>query len=147
MLCAGFVLSLSTLIFKAFALKDEFWATAFWMFAGEALFGFGFLCIGHYRRQFVDLLRSNGRALIALNASNELINLGGGLANRYALIFAPLALVQAVGSTTTLFVFVIGVLLTLVAPGISREDLSAREFAQKGVAAVLVAIGVALVSR
>ena len=41
MLCAGFVLSLSTLIFKAFAVKDEFWATTFWMFAGEALFGVG----------------------------------------------------------------------------------------------------------
>jgi drug/metabolite transporter (DMT)-like permease len=147
MLCAGFVLSLSTLIFKAFAVKDEFWATAFWMFAGEALFGFGFLCIGRYRRQFVHLLRVNGRALIALNASNELINLGGGLANRYALVFAPLALVQAVGSTTSLFVFVIGVLLTLLAPAVSRENLSAREFVQKGAAAILVAIGVILISR
>ena len=56
------------------------------------------------------------RALLAINASNELINLGGGLANRYALIFAPLAIVQAVGSTTTLFVFLIGVLLTLLFP-------------------------------
>jgi uncharacterized membrane protein len=147
MLCAGFVLSLSTLIFKAFAVKDEFWATTFWMFAGEALFGFGALCIGRYRRQFVDLCRSNGTALLAINASNELINLGGGLANRYALIFAPLAIVQAIGSTTTLFVFVFGVLLTLLFPKISRENLSAREFAQKGIAAVLVAIGVALVSR
>ena len=147
MLCAGFVLSLSTLIFKAFAIQDEFWATTFWMFAGEALFGFGFLCIGRYRRQFLHLLRANGGALIAINASNELINLGGGLANRYALIFAPLAIVQALGSTTTLFVFVIGVLLTLLFPKVSRENLSASEFARKGLAAILVAIGVMLVSR
>ena len=147
MLCAGFVLSLSTLIFKAFAVKDEFWATTFWMFAGEALFGVGFLCIGRYRRQFLQLLKSNGSALLAINASNELINLGGGLANRYALIFAPLAIEQALGSTTTLFVFIIGVLLTLLFPSISRENLSGREFAQKGIAAVLVVIGVALVSR
>jgi uncharacterized membrane protein len=147
MLCAGFVLSLSTLIFKAFAVKDEFWATTFWMFAGEALFGVGALCIGRCRRQFLELLKSNGGALIAINASNELINLGGGLANRYALIFAPLAIVQAVGSTTTLFVFAFGVLLTLLFPKVSRENLSAREFAQKGIAAVLVAIGVTLVSR
>jgi uncharacterized membrane protein len=147
MLCAGFVLSLSTLIFKAFAIQEEFWATTFWMFAGEALFGIGFLCIGRYRRQFLHLLRVNGGALIAINASNELINLGGGLANRYALIFAPLAIVQALGSTTTLFVFVIGVLLTLLFPKVSRENLSAGEFARKGLAAVLVAIGVTLVSR
>jgi hypothetical protein len=92
-------------------------------------------------------LRSNGRALLAINASNELINLGGALANRYALIFAPLAIVQAVGSTTTLFVFLIGVVLTLLFPRISRENLSVREFLQKGAAAILVAAGVALVSR
>jgi uncharacterized membrane protein len=147
MLACGFVMSLSTLIFKVFAVRDEFWATAFWMFAGEALFGVGFLCIGHYRREFLRLLKSNGGALVAINASNELINLGGGLANRYALMFAPLAIVQAIGSTTTLFVFGIGVVLTLFFPNVSRENLSAREIASKGIAAILVAAGVTLVSQ
>ena len=99
------------------------------------------------RRQFIGLCRSNGTALLAINASNELINLGGGLANRYALIFAPLAVVQAIGSTTTLFVFLFGVLLTLALPSLSKENLSAREFIAKGIAAVLVAVGVTLVSR
>jgi drug/metabolite transporter (DMT)-like permease len=147
MLCCGFVMSLSTLIFKAFAVKDEFWATTFWMFAGEALFGVAFLCIPHYRRQFFALFRSNPVALIALNGSNELINLGGGLSNRYALLFAPLSVVQAIGSTTTLFVFAIGVALTMLFPKWSHEDLSPRELLVKGAAALLVAAGVTLVSR
>lgn len=147
MLACGFVLALSWLIFKAFALRDEFWATTFWMFAGEALFGVVFLCIPYYRRQFVILMRKNGAALVAINASNELINLGGGLTSRYALLFAPLSIVQAIGSTTTLFVFAFGVILTLLFPKISRENLSPRDFATKGIAAVLVAAGVALVSR
>ena len=80
--------------------------------------------------------------------SNELINLGGGLSNRYALMFAPLALVQAIGSTTTLFVFAYRRAADACCfPSVSREDLSPRELAQKGIAAVLVAIGVTLVSR
>ena len=91
--------------------------------------------------------QSTAAALLAINASNELINLGGGLANRYALMFAPMAIVQAIGSTTTLFVFVIGVALTLLFPGISRETLAPRDLAQKGLAAALVAAGIALVSR
>jgi EamA-like transporter family len=132
MLACGFVLSLSTL---------------FWMFAGEALFGAGFLCLSHYRSQFVRLLRSNTMALLAINGSNELINLGGGLGNRYALIYAPLSIVQAIGSTTTLFVFAFGIVLALLFPRISREDLSARELAFKGIAAALVAAGVALVTQ
>lgn len=147
MLCCGFVMSLSTLIFKAFALREEFWATTFWMFAGEALFGFAFLCISHYRAEFMRLLRTNTGALIAINMSNELINLGGGLSNRYALMFAPLALVQAIGSTTTLFVFAIGVALTLLFPKVSHESLSPRELAQKGIAAVLVAAGIVIATR
>jgi uncharacterized membrane protein len=147
MLTCGFIMSLSTLIFKAFAVKDEFWATTFWMFAGEALYGVVFLSLPSYRAQFSDLLRSNGKALLAINASNELINLGGGLANRYALIFAPLAVVQAVGSTTTLFVFLIAVILTWLVPSVSRENLSPRMFISKGIAAVLVTAGIILVSR
>ena len=147
MLTCGFIMSLSTLIFKAFAVKDEFWATTFWMFAGEAIYGMALLFIPSYRAHFTDLLRSNGAALLAINASNELINLGGGLASRYALIFAPLSIVQAIGSTTTLFVFLIGVLLTVLLPAVSREDLSKRECVSKGLAAVLVAAGIALVSR
>jgi uncharacterized membrane protein len=147
MLACGFVLSLSTLIFKIFAVREEFWATTFWMFAGEAVFGAGFLCISRYRSQFVRLLRSNTMALLAINGSNELINLGGGLGNRYALAFAPLSIVQAVGSTTTLFVFALGIVLALLFPSVAREDLSTRELVLKGVAAVLVAAGVALVTQ
>jgi len=147
MLGCGFVLSVATLIFKIFAIEVEFWTTTFWVFVGEALFGAAFLMVGSYRRQFVALLRTNTAALLSINASNELINLGGGLDNRYALLFAPLSIVQAIGSTTTLFVFAFGVLLSLVFPRFGRENLSGRELAQKGIAAVFVAVGVALVTH
>lgn len=147
MLTCGFVLALATLIFKIFAIKVAFWTTTFWMFVGEAIFGAALLMIASYRRQFIELLRANTAALISINASNELINLGGGLGNRYALLFAPLSLVQAIGSTTTLFVFLFGVVLSIVYPHLGRESLSGRELAQKAIAAALVALGVALVTH
>lgn len=147
MLACGFALAVSTLIFKIFAVRTEFWTTTFWLFVGEALFGVGLLSMRAYREQFFTLLRTNTTALLSINASNELINLGGGLGSRYALLFAPLSIVQAIGSTTTLFVFLFGVLLSLVSPRLGRESLSGGELAQKGVAAILVATGVALVTR
>jgi len=147
MLACGFALALSGLIFKIFAIAVEFWATTFWMFVGEAVFGCALLMIPAYRRQFVAMLRANTVALLSINGANELINLGGGLGNRYALMFAPLSLVQAIGSTTTLFVFAFGVVVSVVRPTLSRENLSGRELTQQGVAAALVAIGVALVTR
>jgi uncharacterized membrane protein len=147
MVACGFIMALASLIFKVFALKVEFWTTTFWMFAGEGIFGAVLLMIPFYRKQFMALLRTNTTALLSINASNELINLGGGLGNRYALLLAPLSLVQAIGSTTTLFVFVFGVMLSAFFPKFGRETLSGRELVQKGIAAVLVAIGVALVTR
>lgn len=144
MLAAALLLATSSLIFKIFALRDEFWPTTFWMFAGEALFGAALLV--PYRAQFLALLRSNPGAVLSINAVNELINLGGGLGMRYALVLAPLSLVQAIGSTTTLFVFVFGVILSIFAPSLGREDLSRGELLHKGAAAVLVAIGAALAS-
>lgn len=147
MLTCGFVLALATLIFKIFAMQVAFWTTTFWMFVGEAAFGAALLLVTSYRNQFVSLMRANTAALLSINASNELINLGGGLGNRYALLFAPLSLVQAIGSTTTLFVFAFGIVLSALYPRFGRETLSGRELVQKAVAAALVAAGVALVTH
>jgi hypothetical protein len=95
----------------------------------------------------VRLLRTNTVSLLAINGSNELINLGGGLGNRYALVFAPLSIVQAIGSTTTLFVFAFGIVLAPLFSNAGREDVSMRELVLKGIAAVLVPAGVALVTQ
>jgi drug/metabolite transporter (DMT)-like permease len=147
MLACALSLAVSSLIFKMFALRDEFWPTTFWMFVGEALFGAALLAVGSYRKQFMDLLRQNPVAVLSINAVNELINLAGSLGTRYALLLAPLSLVQAIGSTTTLFVFGFGVILSVFFPTLGRENLSRRELLHKGLAAVLVAAGAALVTR
>jgi drug/metabolite transporter (DMT)-like permease len=147
MLTCGFAGALSGLIFKIYAINVEFWTTTFWMYVGEAIFGCVLLLVPVYRRQLAATLRVNTAALLSINGSNELINLGGGLGNRYALMFAPLSMVQAIGSTTTLFVFAFGVVLSVFWPGLIREDLSGRELAKKGLAALLVAAGVALATH
>ncbi|MGE5625522.1 MAG: EamA family transporter [Bacillota bacterium] len=147
MFSAAFILAVSSVIFKLFAVQDEFWATTFWTYLGEALYGFWLLALPGPRRQFTALLKTNTGAVLSVNAANELINLGGGLGMRFALLLAPLSLVQAIGSTTTLFVFLFGVLLSLFLPRFGREDLSPRNLAQKGVCALLITAGVWLINR
>jgi hypothetical protein len=75
-----------------------------------------------------------------------LINVAGILGARYALLFAPLSLVQAIGSTTALFVFVFGAALSAFNPALGREDLSARNLAQKAVSAALIATGAIVIN-
>jgi drug/metabolite transporter (DMT)-like permease len=146
MLACALSMALSSAIFKLFAVRDDYWVTTFWAFAGQAIVGVVVLAIPFYRKQFLALFRSNPGAMLTINVVNELVNLGGGLGTRYALLLAPLSLVQAVGSTTTLFVFAFGVLLSLFLPKFAREDLSAANLARKAIAAVLVGIGVWLIS-
>lgn len=143
---ATFVVALSTVLFKYFAVRGDYWSTIFWTFAGEAIFGAAILAFPPYRRQFATLLRANKSALLSINAANELINLGGGLGVRFASLLAPVAVVSAISSTTSLFVFAFGFLLSRFAPAIAREDLSRNDLLRKGTAAAIAAIGVVLAS-
>ena len=145
MLGATFVLALSSVLFKFFAVRDDYWSTTFWNFVGEALFGAAILTAPRYRKQFIALFRKHPGPVIGVNAANELINLGGGLGVRYAMLLAPVALVSAISATTTFFVFLFGVFLTLFLPRFGREDLSSRNLIQKAVGASLITAGVILV--
>ena len=147
MLGCTLVLAFSSVIFKFFAVRDEFWITTFWTNVGEALFGLGIVAIPRYWRQFSALFRRSPGPVIGINGVNELINLGGGLSVRFASLFAPVALVSAISSTSTLFVFAFGILLTVFFPTLGREDLSRRVLMQKGAGAVLIGIGVVLINR
>jgi len=145
MLAATFAVALSSVVFKFFAVQDEFWSTTFWTFVGEGLFGGAILALPQYRRQFMTLFRQNPGAVIGVNAANELINLGGGLGVRYASLLAPVALVSAISATTTFFVFLFAILLTVFFPKIGREELSARNVVQKALGGLLIMAGVVLI--
>lgn len=146
MLACALAISLSSLIFKFFAVRDEFWTTTFWNFVGQVLFGMILMLVATNRRQFKDVIRANTRAVFSVNGANELINLGGNLGVRYALLFAPLGIVQAISSTTSFFVLFIGVILTLFFPGLGREEIGIAGLTQKFIAITLVVAGVLLIN-
>lgn len=146
MLTCAFGLALTGLIFKVYAVRDAFWTATFWAFVGQAVFGAILLAIAGYRREFLALLRADPVPILAISSANELINLVGILGARYALLFAPLSLVQAIGSTTSLFVFAIGAALSVCYPALGREDLSTGNLAQKAASTVLIVIGAILIN-
>ena len=146
MTAATFAVALANVLFKYFAVRSDYWSTIFWTFVGEAAFGAGIVAVPAYRRQFAALLGKNPAALLSINGANELINLGGGLGVRFASLLAPIAVVSAISSTTTLFVFAFGALLSRFAPALGREDLSRANLVRKGAAAAVAAAGVLLAS-
>jgi hypothetical protein len=146
MLSCALAIALSSLIFKFFAVRDEFWTTAFWNFAGQALFGVILMLISANRRQFIKMMRANTAAVLSVNGANELINLGGNLGVRYTLLFAPLGIVQAISSTTSFFVLFFGIVLSLFFPKLGREEIGLASLTQKMIATTLVVVGVLLVN-
>ena len=146
MLVCALAIALSTLIFKFFAVRDEFWTTTFWNFAGQALFGVILMLIAANRRQFIKMMRANTGAVLSVNGANELINLGGNLGMRYTLLFAPLGIVQAISSTTPFFVLFFGVVLSLFFPSLGKEEISFAGLMQKIIATTLVVAGVLLIN-
>jgi uncharacterized membrane protein len=141
MLACAMCSAVSSVAFKAFAIHDEFWTTTFWTYAGEAAVGAVILSIGRYRGEFLTVLRGSPASLLSLNGINEAINLIGGVTARYALLLAPLALVQAITSTTALFVFAFGVALSAFSPALVKEDLSLRSLLPKGACVALATVG------
>ncbi|HIH93672.1 TPA: hypothetical protein HA338_06405 [Methanosarcina acetivorans] len=77
MLFCALEISLSSLIFKFFAVRDEFWILTFWNFFGQALFGVILMLAAKNRKQFSEMNHANAGALLSVNITNELINLGG----------------------------------------------------------------------
>ena len=147
MLACALALALSSLIFKIFAVQDEFWPTTFWNFVGQAIFGIILMAVTANRKHFFNMLRKNTAAVLSVNGVNELINLGGGLGTRYALLLAPLGIVQAISSTTSFFVLLFGVLLTLFFPKLGREELSRTTLLQKSIAIIFIVVGVILINK
>lgn len=144
MLGCALALAAASTIFKVFAVQEEFWPTIFWTFVGEAAVGAILLMTPGCRCRLASSFEANAGAVLAINGANELINLGGGLGARYALLFAPVGLVQAIAGTTSIFVFLFGGLLTVLAPRLGGEDLSPRNLVGKSAAVAVVALGVAL---
>ncbi len=146
MLTCSLALAVSAVIFKFFAVRDEFWSTTFWSLAGEALFAVVLLAPKSYRMQFVRVLRTKTLPVLSISAANEAVNFGGNLAMRFALLLAPLALVEAILSTAPFFVLFLGLALSLFLPALGREELGAKSLLQKGVATLLAVGGVIIIN-
>jgi len=84
MLTCAFALTLSTAIFKLFAIQDEFWATMAWTSVGQMVLGYLLISRVSVRCQLGAKLHHDTGTVLAVNAANEAITLGGSLAQHYA---------------------------------------------------------------
>jgi len=140
--------AISGVLFKFVAVsEDRFWQAAFWDFVGKALVGLLiFAFVASYRRSFIQVLKSNSIPLLSWNVVNEILATIGELALLYAVLLAPVAMVQVVAGSQPIFVFLLGVIFTLLWPSFVSEDLSRHSLIQKIAGTAVVVAGTVLIN-
>jgi len=142
MIIASLFYAISDVLFKFVAIDRGFWISTFWTLVGKIFIGLVFLLfISSYRKQFFLLLKEARGKILALNSMNEIFTIVADTIFQYATLLAPVALVLMVNGFQPLFVFAIGLGLTLFFPHISKEKIQKKYLLQKIIAILTIFIG------
>lgn len=141
-LLSSLVIAINALVFKFVALETSFWETAFWEYVGYSLMGFGLLLVPNFRKEALTVFKKNASAALGINLLNELFGTVGNIAMRYASLLAPIAATQVVNGFQPLFIFLIGIFLTMFFPKLGQEKITRRHLLHKSLSIALMIIGV-----
>ena len=148
MLGASILSAVNGVIFKLIAVDKGFWVSLFWGFVGQVMAGLILLvCVPSYRRDFLALFKQQKVVAVGLIALSRALFGVSEAVTLYATLLAPVALVLLVNSFQPLFVFALGIVLTLLFPRVSKEWLGRGKLLQKGVGIGLMLVGGYLISR
>jgi len=142
MVSAAFLWALESVIFKFVALEENVVRSLFWEHLMMVIVGFLiFIFVKNYRENFMRAIESNSVAILSLNFANETIYMIGNITFAFAYLLAPIALVLLAESFQPIFVFAIGIFLTIFFPKISAEKIEAKHIWQKVIAICITGIG------
>jgi len=149
----GFAVAASALIglmnslFKFAAVEAGVWESMFWRSVGAVLAGVMlFIFVERYRQDFHLFLKRHFKQASALNVTNEVLTLSGDTVFAFAMLSAPLAILQTMEAYQPIFIFIIIALLNLFGYKVITEDFSKQALFQKGIGFSFVITGTVLLS-
>lgn len=134
------LLSLKFIAFKWVDVQASFWTTTFWEYIWFGLASAFLLCIPWYAKSFLRIFKKNKYKIISLNAANEIINIGGIILMNYVSVITLVWLAQLMNGFQPIFIFIFGILFTLLLPKIIKEKYSKAVIIQKIICFVLMLI-------
>lgn len=142
MTAASFCWALESVIFKFAALEESLWPALFWEHVVMTTIGvLIFIFAKSYRKNFMKALEGNSQAILSLNFTNEAIYMVGNVVTAYAYLLAPIALILLTESFQPIFVFMIGIFMTIFFPQITAEKIQLKDLAQKAIAIIITGYG------
>lgn len=146
MILSTVLIAINGVFFKYFAIRESFWVVSFWEYVGffvAAVFLFTF--IPSYRKQFIAVIKLNRISILGVNFVNEVLAMLAKISLNYASLLTAISLVFFVAEgLQPFFVLVLGILLTLFFPKISRERLERKYLTRKIVSIAAMFLGVYL---
>ncbi|MDP3836637.1 MAG: EamA family transporter [bacterium] len=129
--------------------QDQSFLSAFlWMRLGAAMFA-SLLLISPRAQQEVKALftrKPGSKRNQGLVVGNQVLGALGFILQNYAVFLGPVALVNALQGVQYAWIIVLGALVTVFRPDILKEDISWRALTQKGLAILLIGIGLYLLA-
>lgn len=122
-LAASIIMGLMHTMFKFATVEEIFWRSIFWRSLGMVLIGF-LLCLifSKIRNSFIDFLTGYFRKGLSLNSANESFTLLGDTLFGFAILLAPIALVQTTEAYQPIFIILITTILTKFGFDFAIED-------------------------
>lgn len=148
MFLSSIIFSLNFIFFKYFAVQSDFWFTSFWEYIGFAVCAaFLMIFVKSYREEFISVIKNNSTVVLSLNGINEVINIAAKASFNFASLLVPVTVVWLVNGLQPFFVFIYGVILTILFPKIAQEDISKKTLVQKLVTIIIMFIGTYLIEK
>lgn len=140
---SSFFFALHDTLFKKVAIVESFWVSIFWQYTSLTIFGLLILLfIKKFRQEFFSMFSKKiGGTIFLVNITSEVLYILGNLANSFATLLAPVAVVLVVSSYQPLFVFLGGILLTVFLPKIAMEKISRKHLFHKFISILIIIIG------
>lgn len=137
-------IALESVLFRKFGLEQPFMVALLWNQVGMFSFAAIYFAIPRYREEFLSVFRGKGAATAAgINIGEQITETGASFVASYALLLAPVAAVTFVAyASQPVFVFLTGLVLTIVFPKLVKEDLRAKTVVKKVLAMSLMAVGI-----
>lgn len=139
---ASLIIATMNVIFKYVALDESFWSSILWHSIGTTLAGITLYCSNfEYRNAFKTFVKDNLGFGITLNALNESFVLIGDTIFAYALLLAPVALIQSTQAYQPIFVLLIGIGVAKFKPKWVEESTDSKIVIQKVIGILFVVLG------
>ncbi len=147
MLISTILFGLHGSLFKFVTIGENFVKSFFWEYVGLLISGICFFVFNkNFRSEFVSLVMNNKFNVFIVNSVNETIVFFANIIVALCFTLAPVSLVLAVGGLQSLFVFLIGLLIYVIFPKISKEEVKLGYLSYKGLAIVIIIYGGYLMS-